>query len=156
MNSKLPVEKWLQTYRFNIIRKYLFGRILDFGCNNQELQLHYNLPNYTGVNSISEVKGEFDTIVVLAVIEHMDQLEGIKVIDTLMSHLGNNGVLVLTTPSPISKYILEVLSFFRLIDKDNLKEHKYYWSKRDLLDSFKGCEYKKFQFGLNQLVAIWK
>lgn len=162
INSGKFLEKFLQTYRFRKVKKYLTGDVLDFGGNNGELKPFVN-GNYTLVNyDHSPMYGkEFDTIVLLAVIEHIEMAEVYTLFRQFSGLLKKGGILFLTTPTPNAKYILELLAFIRLLDKENIDEHKHYWNKHDLLDLAQDCglevvKYQKFQIGFNQYCILKK
>ena len=165
MESKRLAESFLQKKRFSKILPLISGNsILDFGGNRGELKKHLrNSQDYTLCNrDYSVLKGKtFDTILSLAVIEHLEIADVFKVIKMLKQHLNPNGIIILTTPSKLAKPVLEVMSISGLLDKENLKEHKHYWNKRELFELAKKSElnvrkYLKFQFGLNQLIVLKK
>jgi len=156
VNSNKVLEKILQKFRFDVIIPFLYGNILDFGCNHKELKKYGNLKHYFGVNNINDVIGKYDTIVMLAVLEHMSKDDGVNIIKQLTKHLNIGGSIVITTPTRICKYLLEFLSIIGLLDKENIKEHKYYWNYNDFVSTFNNCSmmYEKFQLRLNQLCII--
>ena len=93
-------------FSFNI------GDVLDFGGNEGELN-QFVKGNYTIVNyDHSPMEGkEFDTIVLLAVIEHIEVSEVYLIFDKFSKHLKKGGKILLTTPTPKSKWILELLAW---------------------------------------------
>ena len=73
--------------------------------------------------------------------------------------MNKNGIIFLTTPTKMAKPVLEFLAFIRLVDKENIREHKHYWTKKEIYhlaneSGFKVKKYKKFQLGFNQLVVF--
>ncbi len=101
----------------------------------------------------------FDIVTMIAVIEHLQ--EPIKVLRETKRVLKNEGKLILTTPPPLAKPILEMLSLLRLISQKSIKEHKHYFSKKDLSEMSKKLDFQKvlyqpFELGLNQLLIIKK
>ena len=72
INTSILLEKYLQNYRFKMAEPYLIGDVLDFGGNNRELKKlvkgKYLVVNYD--RSLMD-NTHFDTIVSLAVIEHI-------------------------------------------------------------------------------------
>ena len=165
MNSSLLLEKLLQKYRFSKVKNYLKGSILDFGGNRGELKDYIfnnnivSVKNYKCVNDIKEVDKKYDTIVCLAVIEHIEVKEVFTIIRKLLEHLNDNGTLILTTPSIKLKWILEFLAFLGILDKENIKEHKHYWSKTELeflAADFSSFQYNTFQLTLNQIIILNK
>jgi hypothetical protein len=155
----MPMEKLLQRWRFKKVTSYLYGRVLDFGGNNGELENHIQcLSMYECVNDIFHVRGKWDNIACLAVFEHTSFSMGRETLLMLLAYLEYKGKIIITTPSKILHPILKVLAWFGLLDKKNIDEHKYYWSKKDFLKVSRimglEIEYSRFQFGLNQLIVL--
>lgn len=160
VNSRIFFENVLQRLRFSRVKKLLKGDVLDFGGNNGELG-KYIKGNYTYVNyDHSLIIGQkYDTIVLLAVIEHLEVEEAYEIFHNFHDHLRKDGHIVITTPSRFSKYILEFLGWLNLLDKNNLSEHKHYWNQSDFEHLAARLKYKidhfqYFQFGLNQLLIL--
>jgi 2-polyprenyl-3-methyl-5-hydroxy-6-metoxy-1,4-benzoquinol methylase len=160
INSKKPLEKLLQRYRFNKVNKFLFGDVLDFGGNEGELKPFvkgdYTIVNYDHSPIYNKT---FDTIVLLAVIEHLEIKEVLLIFKKLKDCLREDGTIFLTTPTLASKPILEFLAFFHILDKKNIEEHRHYWNKIELFrlaedTNYKIIKYKKFQFGFNQYLVL--
>ena len=156
INSRMLFEKLLQNFRFKKVKPYLQGDVLDFGGNEGELKPlvkgNYLIVNYDHSPMLNKT---FDTIVLLAVVEHMEIKDVYDVFNKFKKSLQSNGMIFLTTPTPSSKFILEMLAFFRILDKQNIEEHKHYWNKEELYElgqktGFEVIKYKKFQLGLNQ------
>ncbi len=103
-----------------------------------------------------------DVVAMIAVIEHLDEPQ--KILNEAFRILKQGGKLVLTTPTPLSKPILEFLSFkLGLIDKNEIGSHKnYFWTKDIkkmlLLSGFKkgGIKNYFFECYLNNLVIAQK
>jgi 2-polyprenyl-3-methyl-5-hydroxy-6-metoxy-1,4-benzoquinol methylase len=163
INTKLFLEKFLQKQRFKRIDKqYLSGSVLDFGGNEGELGAYVD-GEYTVVNyDHSPLAGKtFHNIIALAVIEHIRFEEVFSIFKKFREHLHPSGYVVLTTPTPASKPVLELLAFLHLLDRENIQEHQHYWSKQDLYQlatasDMEVVEYKTFQFGFNQLCILRK
>jgi 2-polyprenyl-3-methyl-5-hydroxy-6-metoxy-1,4-benzoquinol methylase len=154
INSSKFLEAFLQKRRFKKVLPYLKGSVLDFGGNDGELKKYvqgdYTLVNYD--HSPMENK-YFDTIVALAVVEHIPVDDVYSIFKKFK--LKQNGVLFLTTPTPMSKPVLEFLAFLHILDKQNIEEHKHYWTRKEIealaqSAGFKVKYYKKFQLGFNQ------
>lgn len=161
INTKKLAERLLQRYRFKIAQPYLYGDILDFGANREELR-QFVKGNYFAVNhdhSLIQDK-KFDTIVALAVIEHIEYADVFEILKMFrQKHLKPGGKVFLTIPTKISKPILEFMATAGLLDRDNIAEHKHYWDKKEVYElaeksGFVVEKYKKFQCGLNQLVLF--
>jgi 2-polyprenyl-3-methyl-5-hydroxy-6-metoxy-1,4-benzoquinol methylase len=160
IDTSIFLEKFLQNLRFKEAKKYLKGDVLDFGGNEGELKKFvsgkYMVVNYD--HSIMENKN-FDTIVALAVIEHIPVREVLLIFKKFRLVLKPGGHVFLATPTVFAKPILEFLAFFGFVDKENIREHKHYWTKKELFDlakdsGFQVQKYKKFQLGFNQFAVL--
>lgn len=160
INSHRKMENLLQQHRFKIALPFIKGDVLDFGGNEGELKPyvngHYTLVNYDH----SPMHGKtFDTIVALAVIEHIRIDDVFSVFKMFRSKLRPQGHLILTTPTPLAKPVLECMAYMRIIDKHNIEEHKHYWTKDDIEElavqnGFRVKVYRKFQWGFNQFAVL--
>ncbi len=160
INSRKPTEKFFQNWRFKIVIPYLAGDVLDFGGNQGELKKfvrgEYTLVNYD--HSMMEGK-TFDTIAALAVIEHINVPEIFQIFKKFKEKLRPDGKIILTTPTKASRPILNFMARIGLANKENIAEHKHYWTKKEIFDlaektGFVIKKYKKFQFGFNQLAIL--
>lgn len=101
-----------------------------------------------------------DCVTLLAVLEHLNNPT--KVLSELYRILKFGGVLILTTPSPFSKPILEFLSFkLKIVSPVEIADHKHYYSKKELIKiledmGFKNIEAHSFECGLNNLAVAFK
>ena len=99
-----------------------------------------------------------------ALLEHLDNPEEL-LLDALRL-LKVNGILVMTTPTPISKPLLEFMAYkIHIINEVEIKEHKHYYSKQDIINLIKTLNktyniklyrYKTFELKLNSLIVIKK
>lgn len=158
--QKIKLEKFLQEYRFRKVKSFLKGDVLDFGGNEGELK-NFVTGKYTLVNydRSGMFKDTYDTIVLLAVIEHIEVFEVHKIFSEFKPLLRKGGRIFLTTPTKACMPVLEVLSRVGVLSRENILEHKHYWSKKDIFDladknGFRVTTYKKFQLGLNQLAVL--
>jgi SAM-dependent methyltransferase len=183
------LSKYLSQKRAKMAKPYLKGHILDIGCGparNLEILKINNLPydSYTGIeydkDQVKLLKTEypdsdffsvdldseslpfdkkFDTIILLAVIEHIFNLKFL--FQQLEDHLSDNGQIVLTTPTVFGNDFVHKwgasLGFF---DKQGGQDdHIVIFNKKRLqvLGEEVGLKlsyYKKFQFGCNQLAVF--
>ena len=103
-----------------------------------------------------------DQVVMLAVLEHVEK--PIDVLKELYRVLKPGGEILLTTPTPFSKPILETIAFhIPLMGEDaaEIADHKHYFSKKELLElmpeiGFKNTFHKYFELGCNHFVKATK
>ncbi len=102
----------------------------------------------------------FDSVTLLAVLEHLEH--PYPVLKECYRILKPAGVLVLTTPTPLSKPLLEFLSFkLRIISREEVEDHKHYFTGREIktnleIIGFQSVVSKTFLFKLNRLVVAYK
>lgn len=105
-------------------------------------------------------ESSFDHVTMLAILEHFENPE--RVLIECNRILKKRGSLIITTPTPESKFILETLSFkFGLVSTNEIQDHKRYFSREALRFALKNANFKKvdikpFQFGLNTLAIAYK
>jgi ubiquinone/menaquinone biosynthesis C-methylase UbiE len=101
-----------------------------------------------------------DCVTMLALLEHLSK--PVEVLQEVFRVLKPGGKLILTTPSPCSKPLLEFLALrLRVISAEEIKDHKHYFSETEIQQLLKDIGfinilYKRFQLGLNQLVSAIK
>lgn len=103
-----------------------------------------------------------DVITSLAVLEHLNN--PLKNLTEAHRILKKGGVLILTTPAPVSKKILEFLTFkLGLLSIDTVGDHKNYFDKKILKNMLISAGFeeakvkiKSFQIGFNNLVIAKK
>ena len=98
----------------------------------------------------------------LALIEHIEIASVTKLFRELSRILKPGGKVVLTTPTPFGKVILEFLAFkMHIISAKEVGDHKKYYEKKDLENlaknyGFKIESYKTFQMGGNSICVLKK
>lgn len=180
-------DKLLRWLRHRKVIKYIpkDSIVCDIGCGSdasflkkiscfikQAVGLDKEVNNFKNTNiELKQIKvfkeiplgGETsDVVAMIAVIEHLDEPQ--KILNETFRILKQGGKLVLTTPTPLAKPILEFLSFkLGLIDKNEVGSHKnYFWTKDIkkmlLLSGFKeeGIKNYFFECYLNNLVIAQK
>lgn len=181
----LRVSQFLERLRMDAIQKYISGDILDVGCGYgsvlksfspasenyvgidhnpaviQWLQKHY--PDYqfllqdADIESIS-VQRQFDTILMIAVLEHLQYPE--RLIATLPEFLKPDGKIVLTTPAPVGGWVHNLGGQLGIFSREAKEDHKGFYDHDSLVRLFLKAgltiiEYRSFMVGMNQ-VAIFK
>ncbi len=102
---------------------------------------------------------KFNVVTSLAVLEHLNNPENL--VREAYRILKKNGKLIMTTPSKLSKPILEFLAFLNLINRGHIKDHKHYFNKEELImmlkkAGFKDIKISSFEFGMNDLITARK
>jgi 2-polyprenyl-3-methyl-5-hydroxy-6-metoxy-1,4-benzoquinol methylase len=157
MKLESPFDQLLRKYRMNLVLPYVTSdmNICDLGCGvNPTLLKH--LSNVTvgklvGVDRLvlnspsAKVElrasdfdqiplpidnAEFDLITMLAVLEHLDNYDA--VINECFRGLKIGGKLILTTPSPRSKPILEFLANLGIVSYIGIYDHKKYFKEFEI------------------------
>jgi SAM-dependent methyltransferase len=106
-----------------------------------------------GVVSLPE--GSADLVVSLAILEHLTDPE--HHVREAYRLLGRGRKIVLTTPSPYGKPVLELMAYrLKVIDEAEIRDHKYYYSKREIEElltraGFRSVKVRHFLFGLNTI-----
>jgi SAM-dependent methyltransferase len=103
-----------------------------------------------------------DFIVSTAILEHLDNPN--SNINEAYRLLKPGGRLILTTPAPKAKPVLEFLAYtLGLISKEEVGDHKHYFNRKEIeqlliYSGFKrnNIKLKTFQLGLNNLVIAAK
>ncbi len=100
----------------------------------------------------------FDVATSLAVIEHLPVESVGSHLKSIRNALRPDGLLVLTTPTPRSRPVLEFLAYrLHVISADEIRDHRHYYDEGELIEmlganGFDRVEHASFQFGLNQRV----
>lgn len=124
------------------------SKITLIKCN-----LDYNVPLKSDI---------IDMITSLAVFEHLNN--PVNNLKEAYRILRKDGLLILTTPAPVSKKILEFLTFkLGILSIDTVGDHKNYFDKKILKDMLicagfekSKIKIKSFQMGFNNLVIAKK
>lgn len=195
MKKKKSELKWnvldriIAKFRYSQVDKYILknGTIVDIGCGQEgsfllrhkdninvgygfdfKIQNHM-LDNISFINN-SKLKelplneNSIDIIFLNAVLEHLENPKQV-LLDSLKV-LKEKGKIVMTTPTSLSKPLLEFLAFkLHIINEMEIKEHVHYYSLDDINNLIKFLngyydvkllKYKKFELGLNSLIVLKK
>jgi ubiquinone/menaquinone biosynthesis C-methylase UbiE len=179
------LEPYLRKIRINKIKKHIpaDGILCDVGCGFNASFLRdisdYVSEGYgfdkkieeTRINNIHVKNADIevripledryvDCVTMLAVFEHLNHPK--RVLSECVRILKPKGTLVLTTPAPMSKPLLEFLSFkLGIVSPAEIADHKHYYSKKELFDLLQGAgltdiKCNSFEFGLNNMAIAFK
>lgn len=101
-----------------------------------------------------------DYVSLFAVLEHLDHPQ--ELLSESYRILKKDGKIILTTPTPFSKLLCEFFAYkLHLISDREVREHKRYFWKNDLVDLLKNAGYKNiqhnyFEFFFNNFVVAQK
>lgn len=188
--SRLSIlDRFIFWLRARKIKKYIgndFRVVADFGCGynadllqsilkekdidsaigvdlsiNDQLSLSNLKKVNSDLNKEINIKSEsVDMIISLAVLEHLsDTTTFVKEINRILTF---GGTLLLTTPSPLAKPVLEFMAYkLGIIDKYEIEDHKHYFSKEELYSLFATAGFKDiyvstFLFKFNNIVICKK
>jgi 2-polyprenyl-3-methyl-5-hydroxy-6-metoxy-1,4-benzoquinol methylase len=157
-------------------RPYILGRVLDFGCSIGNLAELCSPDAYLGIDIYgkalkvakerypqfrfaSEVSGseKFDTIVALAVIEHVAHPGAL--LQQFKRMLEPAGRIVLTTPHPCVERIHEFGTRLGLLSAHANEEHKHLLDYKLMEELTRKAgliieTYRHFLLGINQLFVL--
>lgn len=183
------LEPFLARLRFyyvsKIIPKELRASILDIGCGFPPLFLKkVNFRNKYGIDinlkkdakeksihliSLDATSGlpfkenSFEVITMLAVIEHIKETEILSLLKDCRKILKKGGLLIITTPSPSSIFLLRLMCKLNLVSKEEIYEHKKHYTLREITNKLiqsgfdkNRIKKKKFEFSMNLLVYAYK
>ncbi|HCJ51079.1 MAG TPA: methyltransferase type 11 [Gallionella sp.] len=174
------LSPWLRRKRFEASAPYLKGRVLDFGCGSGAMAGHVDADNYLGVEidevSLQQARSgfpthqfvseppeqaeKFDSVISLAVIEHVsDPAEFLRTLATHLNELEGSRLIV-TTPHPSVDWVHHVGASLGLFSRHADEEHEDLLDKEKLESAgaqagLKLISYQRFLFGANQ-IAVYK
>jgi len=171
---------FLQRQRLRVVSPYLKGSVLDLGCGNAKIVALLRIDqSYVGVDGrldmigwlkdnyaryafyhrdldqeVLALSGQFDTILMMAVIEHL--ADPGRVLSQLPHYLKPEGQLIITTPSPLGNKIHQVGARFGVFSIEATREHKIIFDYRALRarlerNGLQITHYRRFLLGGNQL-----
>lgn len=180
------LDLFICRWRSRIVRRFIRPGtvVMDFGCGHQALFLrgiasdikqgvgldydatpgpaaaNVEIRNFHFKDRFDYPEQTFDHITILAVLEHipLDQVD--VLFREFLRVLKPGGSVLLTTPTPASKPLLEFLAFrLKIISAPEIADHKHYWNRNDVRalaerTGFQLGAYHTFQFGLNSFAAL--
>ena len=175
------LSPFLRKKRIAAARPFLIGRVLDVGCGSGSLadivkpSLYYGVdidsesldcarnkfPDHHFENTLPLSSEKFETVVSLAVIEHI-QDPGAFLLE-LSCYLDDspNACIVITTPHPSVDWVHEFGAKIGLFSSHANEEHEELLDRNKLNTAGKKAglnlrHYKKFLFGANQIAIFVK
>lgn len=173
------MSPYLQQKRLKAALPWLKGKILDYGCGNSKLAAYCEPEAYLGIDrdeksleiasnkfphhhftsSLPESHTGFNTITMLAILEHFS--DPVSEVNRLLGFLLPGGQIVLTTPHPRGGGIYTIGSLLGIFSRSAHDEHNKLFTRKDLLKMAKSLNlqfqhYSKFLFGYNQLCILKK
>jgi SAM-dependent methyltransferase len=173
------LSPFLRRQRFKSASPFLRGRILDVGCGSgglaelvdpasyvgvevDEISLNsakHNYPNHSFRSDLPSVDEKFDTVVSLAVIEHVP--EPAIFLNSLSQYLKDDEFarIIITTPHPAVDWIHDIGARIGLFSKHANEEHEELLDKEKIYEIGKESgltlvNYHRFLFGGNQLAVF--
>ena len=135
---------------------------LDYDATPGRLAANLEIQNFHFKDRFEFPDRTFDNITILAVLEHIPPDQVGILFREFRRILKDDGRVLLTTPTPASKPLLEFLAFkLRIISAPEIADHKHYYSRADIhalagREGFACSTYATFQFGLNSFAAFTK
>ena len=179
-----PLEKFLSYLRYKrTIELIKNKKVLDFGCgisdwtakfigkypkivHGVDSSLSENERNNSFVKKFKEINdlplSDYEVVLSMAVFEHIDPNDLIQILDQIFNKTNKNAIIFGTTPTPISRPFLEILSYkLKLIDESQIRDHKVYYDDFWLEIIIRKTNwilksYRTFQFGLNSEFILSK
>src|SRR5260221_2590105 len=152
--------------------------ILDFGCGSQLYLLKriaprihsgvgydFDLKNKQIEKNISSVRARstgrmpfkdssFSKIILLAVLEHIELQDVNRIFAEFHRILKPSGQILITTPTPHGKILLECMAFkLRIISAIQIQDHKKYYTRTDILKLGRQSKLKLERYDLFALGA---
>jgi len=138
-------------YSFGIDKRAGFFEATNIKIDNYDIDAQGDLP-------ISE--NSIDQVFMTAVLEHINYPE--QALKKIHDVLKSEGELIITTPTTISKSLLEFLAFrLGIVDRREITDYKNYFSKSELIKlcwqaGFKNIKHKYFELGFNHFIIAKK
>jgi glycosyltransferase involved in cell wall biosynthesis len=142
------------------VKKYV-GVDKELASEISDYKLELLKLNLDSIEKLPFPNFSFDKIVALALIEHLKNYQNL--INECYLKLKKGGSLLITTPSPTARIILEVLANLSIISKKEIEDHKQYFTKDRIIKVLTDGGFRKenisiedFELGLNYFVKAIK
>lgn len=135
---------------------------LDSDSKTHKIDEHIEVRNFRFTKNLPFGDKSFDKVFMLAVLEHLDPQQASLLFAEYHRTLKDGGKIILTTPTPWGRKILEFLAFrLGIISAQEVADHKVYYGKQDLYDFARKHHYtvefyNTFQLGGNSLCVMKK
>lgn len=173
------LSPFLRAQRIKAVKPHLRGKVLDYGCGSGALAMERGPGEYVGfdidesslseaesgfpehkfVGSLAGLGDDFDTVVSLAVIEHVqDPAAFLKELASFLKK-SDSARIAVTTPHPSVDWVHDLGAKVGLFSRHANEEHEELLDQSSLDEAGKqaGLElvlYQKFLFGANQLAVF--
>lgn len=143
-----------------IAHRVLQGDGCDIALETNSMDDRLNLMKGAFLNVLHEkAESSYDTIFALAVFEHFPEEDMRDTVSLIHRILASRGRLIVTVPHPFVDKILDVLTFFKMIDGIALQEHTGLEPIKlfnYLSTQLQPVKRRRFQLGLNYLFVFEK
>lgn len=160
------------------------GRVLDYGCGEENwflnansdrfargagvdplLRPHGDAPNVTSMKGTlsdyldANPDARFDAVFWVAVVEHHEPDEADASLRACLDRLAPGGRVVMTTPTPWAKPVLEFLAYrLGVISRESIEDHRMYYDRAAMgalfaRNAMTMTSYRRFQLGLNSIAV---
>ena len=173
------LSSFLQRQRLRVAKPYIHGQVLDLGCGFGEVTQLIPQEDYIGIDGQIKIVEwlrvnhpgyefhhfdldhdqltlnlKFDTIIMLAVIEHLEHPD--KILSQIPSLLKIGGLFVMTTPAPSGNILHKIGAEIGIFSKHAAEDHEIIFTFESMKpylsrNGLKIREYCQFLFGTNQL-----
>ena len=173
------LSSFLQQQRLKAALPHINGTVLDLGCGFGEITELVPESNYVGVDGHPKIvewlkvnhpgyefhhydldhdqlslPKQFDTIIMLAVIEHLKYPDNI--LSQIPNLLNDSGIFIMTTPTPIGNTLHQIGASVGLFSKLAAEDHEIIFT-RQIMEPYLSRNglliknYRQFLLGSNQI-----